>query len=391
MLERELDRLLNIDISSIKVDEENKFDRLVAPYQDKLVLFGAGKLGRKTLSGLRNLGIEPLAFADNNPNLWGNEIDGIKVLSLKDAIEKYGQKAAFVITIWRANDPAAMTIRLQQLRNMRCEKVVPFNYLFWKYADEFLPYYGIDQPHKIVEQASSVKKAFQLMADEASQKEFITQVKWRLHGNFDVFSVPVQQGIYFPIDLFYLKNNEVFIDCGAFIGDTVSSFLERQPSFIGHIVAFEPDPLNFQKLFEYISLLPVKDKEKIELFPYAVGDIKTKIPFIATGSVESSIGSGDSEVNCVTLDETVAFLHPTYVKMDIEGFEVNAISGGQKIIKNDTPILSISIYHRQNHLWEIPNLISSFSDQYQFYIRSHDFDGWDLVCYAVPNSRNLRK
>ena len=67
----ELEFLLSEDIATAKRREQSAFDVMAAPFNNSLVLFGAGNLGRKTLRGLRSAGIEPLGFADNNPALWG--------------------------------------------------------------------------------------------------------------------------------------------------------------------------------------------------------------------------------------------------------------------------------------------------------------------------------
>ena len=87
------------------------------PFANTLVLFGAGGIGRKTLAGLRALGIEPLAFADNNPALWGKRVNGLQVLSPQEASARYRKTAVFVVTIWsgegrdRMRDPNSLLTR----------------------------------------------------------------------------------------------------------------------------------------------------------------------------------------------------------------------------------------------------------------------------------------
>lgn len=70
--------------------------------------------------------------------------------------------------------------------------------------------------------------------------------------------------------------------------------------------------------------------------------------------------------------------------MDIEGSELDALVGAQELIRRANPILAVCAYHRQDHLWRVPLLIHSISDQYRFFLRPHGSEGWDLVCYAVP-------
>src|SRR5208282_2507626 len=145
----------------------------------QLVLFGAGGLGRKTLAGLRNAGVEPLAFADNNPALWNKQVDGLPVLPVPEAARRHGREAAFIVTIWKGEATDRMAQRKQQLLDLDCTTVVSFGPLFWKYADVFLPHYAFDLPHKVYEEVEHVKQACALWDDEASRREYLAQVRWR--------------------------------------------------------------------------------------------------------------------------------------------------------------------------------------------------------------------
>ena len=382
-----LENLLSEPISSVIKREQSTFDELSAPFEKSLVLFGAGGLGKKTLAGLRKLGIEPLAFADNNPAVWGKIIDGVRVYSLKDAADEFGQKSVFVITIWNAGESDTMNERQNQAKELNCSKVIPFSYLYWKYSDIFLPYYGLDLPHKVLEQAESIKNTFSLWADDSSRHEYISQLRWRLLMDFFGLPTPVAHTAYFPDDLLTIRPDEVFVDCGAFDGDTIKSFLLGQSSFSGKIIAFEPDIINFQKLEEYSKSSPYLNN--IIIYPHAIGAQKSILKFESTGTSSSFVGSGNLDVECVTLDEFLSEQNPTYIKMDIEGSEIDALLGAQNIIKKYLPILAISAYHRSDHLWRIPALINSYSDQYRFFLRPHHLEVWDLVCYAIPLGRLL--
>jgi len=386
-LEAQLEGLLNEDIASAINREQSTFDDLTAPFSESLVLFGAGGLGRKTVVGLRSVGIEPLAFADNNPALWGTQVEGVQVLSPKEAAQRFGRSAVFVVTIWRAIGGDRMAQRCQQLLNLHCSRVVPFGYLFWKYSQVFLPHYAFTLPHTVCEQADDVRRVFALWEDEASRYEYLAQIRWRLLLDFDGLPAPVAHEIYFPDDLVILLPNEVFVDCGAFDGDTARSFLRRQDTAFSRYIAFEPDPANFHKLQHSVSTLPRPIQDKMILYAYAVGARREKVRFESTGTVASTIGHGTSEVECVTLDEILGDFRPTYIKADIEGYELEALHGARWLIEHDAPVIAISAYHCQDHLWRIPLLINSLSNQYRYFLRPHDLEGWDLVCYAVPVAR----
>jgi FkbM family methyltransferase len=386
-LDVQLEALLSEPVSAIVQRERDSFDELTAPKSDRLVLFGAGGLGRKTAAGLRRVGVQPLAFADNNPALWSTEIEGVPVLSPRDAATKYGRRAAFVVTIWRGESSDVMSERRQHLLDVGCETVVSFAPLFWKHPDVFLPHYAFDLPQRVIAQADAIRDAFSLWADDASRAEFVAQIRWRMLADFAALPSPVDHEIYFPDDLVDVQPDEVFVDCGAYDGDTLQSLLSRDSFSDGRIVAFEPDGLNFGQLRRYVATLPASLRERIALRQAAVGARHCQVEFDATGTEASAVGTGSVVVDCVTLDEALSGHAPTYVKMDIEGSEMDALEGAAGIIKKSQPMLAICAYHRQDDCWRIPLALAALTDKYRFYLRPHLLEVWDLVCYAVPVAR----
>jgi|ERR1035437_933098 FkbM family methyltransferase len=383
----QLDLLLSEDIESARKRERSVYDEMTTPLGHMIVLCGAGGLGRKTLAGLRMLGKEPVALTDNNISLWGTNIEGLTVLSPKEAADKFGRKAIFIITIWNGQLPDTMAQCCKQYIDLHCTNVVPFAFLYWKYPDVFLPHYAFDLAHKVIEQAPDVKKALSLFLDEPSQREYLSQIRWRLLLDFDCLPSPVTHEIYFPDDLISILPDEVFIDCGAFDGDTLSSFLKRSRDAFTQYIAFEPDPINLNKLNAYINTLSVSTRSKIKVYNYAVGSQKEKLLFNATGTGASSLGIGTLEVNCEKMDDLIKDLKTTFLKMDIEGAEPDALYGAKHIIQKYKPALAICVYHKQDHLWSIPLFINSLSEDYYFFLRPHLYKVWDLVCYAIPKTR----
>ena len=77
--------------------------------------------------------------------------------------------------------------------------------------------------------------------------------------------------------------------------------------------------------------------------------------------------------------------------MDIEGYEPAALLGGREMIAAHAPILAVTLYHKIEHLWQLPLLIHRFRPDYQFYLRRYAEDCWETVCYAVPPHRALHR
>ena len=75
--------------------------------------------------------------------------------------------------------------------------------------------------------------------------------------------------------------------------------------------------------------------------------------------------------------------------MDIEGAEIDAIEGGIRVIRKESPVLAVCAYHAQDHLWNIPIAIHRINPQYALFLRPHMTECWDTVCYAIPPERML--
>jgi FkbM family methyltransferase len=385
--EASLEALLAETAESARRREKSAFDEMAAPFERNLVLFGAGQFGRRTLAGLRQVGLEPLAFADNNPRLWGQAIDGLPVLSPVDAARRFGRSAAFVVTIWNGRLQERTSQRVAQLTQLECERVIPFGFLYWKYPGVFLPFYPLDLPHKVLAEADVVMAAFRLWEDDFSRREYLAQVAFRLLLDLDGMSSPEVTEHYFPPDVYRLTSREVLIDCGAFDGDTIRSFVGRQGGQFESIVAYEPDPLNWARLQQSVGALPEPVRRKISCFQQAVGASCGTAAFDGAGTELSTAGAGQVMVQSVALDESLQGRTPTIVKFDIEGAEPEALSGARQTIEHAAPVLAISSYHLQNHLWRLPLSVSGLSRDYRYFLRPHSFEGWDLVCYAVPPGR----
>ncbi len=361
------------------------WDKVAGEDDCPIILCGAGPLGKRALRGLRQLGIHPIAWADNNPHLSGQVVEGMPVVRTEAAALNFRDRAIFVATIF---NPSAL---VGQLTGLGCLRVVPYTTLFWKYPETFLPYGGIQLPETIREQSQQILKAFELWDDEVSRQEFVAQLKWR--QTMDSKQLPPQSPVvetYFPSDLVEVTKDETFIDCGAFDGDSMRNFLSLTGNSFRKIIPLEPDPSNCAKLRQSIASLPLDVGAKIQVHNVAVGARREKVQFSANGDAGSGISSsGILEVDCATLDEILQEACASYVKMDIEGAEPGALSGARKLIGSATAVWAICLYHEGNHLWELPLFFKAHSDGYRYYLRRYAEDCWELVLYAIPHSRCL--
>ncbi|HEX3985192.1 MAG TPA: FkbM family methyltransferase [Acidobacteriaceae bacterium] len=386
-LAAQLDQLLSEGKAAAAEREKQAFDRAVDGVDGQIVLFGAGNLGRKTLAGMRRLGLEPCAFADNNPTLRGQSVDEIPVYPVPEAAGRFGRTAAFLVTIWNSRSQERMAERLQELRNLGCEHVAPVGLFFWKYPDIFLPYFPLDLPHKAFTFTEEIRKAFCLFDEIGSRREYLAQLAFRLLLDFDGMGWPERVDQYAPADLFDLSEHEVFVDCGAFDGDTIAAFADQQGDSFSRIIAFEPHPANCERLQQRLLGLPKAIRDVVMLFPNALGSRNETVYFESEGMETSRVGTGSLPVQCVTLDDALEPFTPTLIKFDIEGAEPCALEGARRVLARCRPVLAVSVYHEQAHLWQLPLQMAEICDDYKFFLRPQGTEGWDLICYAIPVER----
>jgi FkbM family methyltransferase len=377
--------------ATVSREERTLFDKLAGGLGTDLLLFGAGNLGRYTLSALRRAGMEPLAFVDNDGTLQGTHVEGLLTLSAEDAAARYGDKAVVVVTVWTPLGRLAYPGIAAQLSALGCSRTAPFVPLFWKHQDECLPYFFLDAPHQLYENADAVKAGYRILADETSRTEYLTQLSYLL-SSMDSVEVrgPPEREWYFPQDLVELSAREVFVDCGAYDGDTIDSFLEASSGRFRAIVAFEPDPHAVARLRTLVRELPTGVRDRIRVEQEAVGAAAGSIRFEGDGTPGSRISeTGALTVECAPLDVALGDLAPTFIKMDIEGAEEDALLGATETIRVHRPVLAVCIYHLQAHLYRLPTLIGELCADYSLFVRRQGSDG-DLVCFAIPNERLRR-
>src|SRR5215471_2631288 len=383
-LRQQLEALLSEGVSDAQIREHNAF-ALARGKKSGIVIVGAGRLGRNVLQGLRRTGMEPAALTDNNEKLWGQTIEGLPVLPPGRAAELYSGNAAFVVSVWNPQRMPLMSRLLSQLDGLACCGV-PFPILFWQMPDEFLPYYLWELPSKLLLRRLDILEAFDMLGDDISRSVFVSQVGLRLRADFQALPEISREDQYFP-GLFRLTRDETFVDCGAYDGDTIRSVVQKSGGRFKKVIAFEIDPAVTSRLKSCIAEIG----SRAVIHSAAVSRNSGKLPFIGDGLGGGRISDeAGTSVPCVRLDEVLADEQPSFIKMDIEGSELDALHGAQATIRKHRPVLAICAYHRQDHLWTIPQILHTLLPDAILFMRAHRSDGFDVVCYAVPRERMVR-
>lgn len=388
-LEQRLDQLLAEDLAFVLRRESDALEEKIGSLDNPFLLFGAGHLGRKVLKKLTAIGKRPVAFIDNNSKLWGTEVQGVLVMRPADAASQFDAASIGVITtIWCGEATDKMSDRINPIRDLGFRRIALFGHLAWKFQDEFLPHYSLDRPSKVIANADSIRQAFSLLADKESRLLFVNHIEWRLGLDYDLLPFPSSEEIYFNDRYVSYSATEVVYDIGAYTGDSVESFLKSQRGTqFGEIHSFEPSPHNFTTLQHYIAGLGVLQR-KVYAHQLALGDVEGCIQVETENGPASRVGFGNQAVPMTTIDLfTKTHAAPSFIKIDIEGFEPQCLLGAEQVIRTTAPVVAVCVYHLQAHIWEILLQLHAYYPSYSFSLCPHLADGWDLVLYAVPKSR----
>lgn len=378
---RELDALLSEDPAAAAQRASTRLDTTGRAF----VLYGAGTLGLTVLSSLRRAGLDAAAFADDTPEKQGTSIQGVPVMTAREASERFGDRAVFVVTI--LNPLLRFVDARTRLQGITSAPVVSFLDVAWTFPESFLPYYQFERPENVLRKRDDIVRAAELFADEESVRQLAAHLRFRLHLDYDALP-PNSRDDYFPAGVFPpLGDDCVFVDCGAYDGDTVRTFLREQNGRFGAVHAFEPDSRNCARLADYVKGLDADTAGRIHVHCAAVGEKRGTLRFNDTGNMSAAIAdSGATEVTVVAVDELVHDeTRPVYVKYDVEGGEWEALRGTNRLIRQSRPTLAVSIYHRPDDLWQLPLHLHSLGAGYKLYLRTQGEDGMDVICYAVPD------
>lgn len=178
--------------------------------------------------------------------------------------------------------------------------------------------------------------------------------------------------IYLPDYVREYIKGKVFLDIGAYIGDTAIFFQKKYHP--DKIYAYEPVRENAEQLEKTVSK---NNTDRIIVVQKGIGDKEEGVDIHINPSQMSSCSVNDSvaksnlqtekrKIYLTTIDHECQNHRVGLIKMDIEGAEFSAIKGGLETIKRDKPVLLISLYHTGKDFFEIPPILKSAVPQYQF-------------------------
>lgn len=219
--------------------------------------------------------------------------------------------------------------------------------------------------------AEKLKTVYSLLSDKLSKKVFENTVLFKLTGKPDyLFEIESQRDEVFS--LLDLSDSEAFLDLGAYSGDTVAEFIAKTSGY-KFITALEPDSRNYRKLCEN-----TKGLGNTKCINSAISHLCGTLKMSAQHGRGVSKDNKTVEVPCCTIDFLAQKEPPTFIKIDVEGSESDAIDGGKKTISELKPKMHVAVYHKSEDIFEIPLKLHSLCPSYKIFMRHHTYlPAWD--------------
>lgn len=334
--------------------------------KNSIYLYGAGYLADKYRQLLDENEVEIAGYIVDSEYLSKSEkeIKGKPVVGIESIADD--------ITLIVAVRASGLRVKLPESPFIR--KVIALDY------STYVNFGALDEDF-LVEHKDEIADIFSRLADFESKRSLLNFIDQKLTGTYNKQYTLKPQ--YFDDDVFLPAEDEVFVDCGAYTGDSVTGFAEflkqNKISSFRRCIAFEPDSENYETLCEN-----VKGYANVETYKLGVHSEKATLCFSAGNQKISSITeSGETRIDVDSIDNIVGDDMVTYIKMDIEGSEMSALKGAEKTILRNKPRLAVCIYHRTDDFIKIPQYILSLVPEYKLYVRNYDPTGVDTVLYAI--------
>jgi FkbM family methyltransferase len=364
-------------IKDVRHIEEKIFDAINA-LPAPVVLWGAGELSWYITSYLRSHGIEPVCMCDNNPAKQGTVHLGLKVYSyeyLKEKFAPQGGKYHMIVS----TGPQYKDAIISQLAAAH-EKNPVWYLRGYEVCGKKITYQYVCQHLRKFEEAYSS------LSDELSKKVFVNVLNAKLSGDFSLYAGIMSGTEYFDEEVVKLKEDEVFLDVGAYKGKDIVEFARLTNGKYNGIIALEPDKKTLTILQDTVNCHGIKDVEvhaKGAWHKHAFLHFHDGREGSSRVSETTDMAFPSTSIEVDTIENLLNGRRVTYISMDIEGAEHNAILGAERTIKKWKPKIAVCVYHKREDLFDLLLLLKSFVPDYKFYMRHYTENQTETVLYAI--------
>lgn len=362
-----------------------------------IIMFGAGSKAHQVIKLLEEQGIFPCEICDNNKELQGKYFMGKYVIKSHEEIRKRYEFYCILITTTITN---AMSIKDTLVR--AGEKNPIYHACnFFKVDEAFLKYEEVINDEKY-------REIYDLLEDETSKRIFVKNVNSKMTGNgLELYSEMTGKS-FFDEELLENAERDVYVDVGAYTGDTILQFLEFSGGKYQKIYALEPDKGNYRSLQKFIKYGVI---ENIETFNIGGWSETGEREFFSTSNnenvnygspnlfqdISAMITMGELEtcqrensmaisykVKLDSVDNVVKNQNVSMIKINALAADMPVLVGCKENILASKPVIVMEYGAKPEYMTEELIWLAGLNVGYKFYMRQKDiFGDCKTLLYAI--------
>lgn len=380
-----------------------------------VVIFGSGSLGKEICSTLTKNGVQPVAFCDNDFRKAGSVIERLPVISFDELLRDHGNSLIVIAALKHRAEVARQLLEAGfSASDIAClDESSDFIYMYSMVGTQvlFSVYESESQPESyldfLISNQDKIAQAHELLQDAKSKALLISKLALMAsRGNFELFrtfisnfSEPYREfGLagyngtpedhyYFNNDVIDISDGEIYVDVGAYDGDTIETFIKacrKKNVEYREIIAFEPDSVCFSRLLKQYGNHP-----GVSCYRTGLWSDSTTLRFKSSeNAIHDQAGeisdTGDVEIEVFSLDDFLKGRKVTFIKMDPGGNVIpQVLLGAAETIRKYRPKLAAGAYHGADSIFEIPLLVHKLCPDYRISLRHGTFHLCDTDLFAT--------
>lgn len=336
-----------------------------------VVIYGMGDGALKIMRVMERYNIPLRGIFASDGFVRGHSFEGFPVKHLADMEEEFGE---FIILMAFAIHDAPTTEMIHRIAEKH-EFYAPDVPV----AGDNLFTMDFYREHR-----KEFEEVYSWLADEQSRIVYRDILNYKVSGKLPYLThceTPVEEAY---ANIIRPDGQEDYADLGAYKGDTIQELLRFTDGQIQSICAFEPDRKNYKKLCLNVEAMGLTEKAKL-LNVAAYKESGTMLFSNKAGRQSALSKTEGIETPVDSLDNAMNGARVSFVNMDVEGGEKEAVDGCRKTIETWKPKLLISAYHRSEDLYALPMQLREICPEYRIYFRHYRYiPAWDTNLYCIP-------
>ncbi len=352
---------------SFITEKQSSWEKLQAEKRP-IFIYGMGDGAEKIMRVFREKSIPLAGIFASDDFVRGHSFAGYKVRKLSEIEE---QVEDFVVVLAFAAGYQSLVDKIVDL-NQRHTLIVP---------DVPVAGGGLFTYDYCLEHAKEIEEVYDMLADDESRTVYANIINFRISGNIRYLMDVTTPKADIYRKIIRLTPNEIYVDLGAYNGDTIQEVLQYTRGKFIRIYAVEPDRKNFKKLNKVLDGM-----HAVYSFHAVAWCVDTTVPFATKAGRQSAVSAYGQQMDARSVDNILQGKPATLIKMDVEGCEREALWGASQTIAHYSPKLMVSLYHRNEDIFALPLLIHRLNPNYDLYIRHQLYiPAWETNLYAVPS------